>query len=108
MYVANGTFSLNDKLDPLQSELYLVKGISQTEFRMLSFNPKGNLDNSFNAAHYDPRFDGSLRFKVYLRTNTNNEIVKNPDFTNVQFITAYLASAVNNFGQYQLGTNYSS
>jgi hypothetical protein len=96
--VQNGTFNLVDRFDPLQSELYLLKGVAHSEYRMLQFNPKGGLDNSFNATHYDPRFDGSLRFKLYLRTNKNREIIRNVTSNSVVFLTAYLASAVNNFG----------
>lgn len=82
--------------------------MAQSEYRMLQFNPKGVLDNSFNATHYDPRFDGSLRFKLYLRTNAYQELVRNTTSSSVVFLNAYLASAVNNFGQFQSGTNYSS
>ena len=107
MYVANGIFTLNDRFDPMASELYLIKGIEQKEFRMIPYDPVGSLANSFNASHYDPRFDGSLRFKMYLRTNIINEIVNNADFSNVQFRGAFLASAVyQSIGQYAMSINY--
>lgn len=70
---------------------------------MIQFDPASGLDNSFNATHYDPRIDGSLRFKIYLRTNVNSEIVTNFDLnaTGTKFTTATLASTVNNLGQFQ-------
>jgi hypothetical protein len=52
---------------------------------MIQYDPLAGLGNSFNATHYDPRIDGSLRFKLYLRTNINNDLVTNADFTNVNF-----------------------
>lgn len=70
-----------------------MKGLEQKEFRMITYNLTGGLENAFNASHYDPRIDGSLRFKMYLRTNINNEMVTGADFTNVQFKNAYIASA---------------
>ena len=69
MYVNKGMFVINDPLNLTLSELYIVKGIDQKEFRMIQYNTTAGLSNSFNATHYDPRFDGSLRFKLYFRTN---------------------------------------
>jgi len=60
---------------------------------MIPYNVTGGLENAFNASHYDPRVDGSLRFKLYLRTNVNNEMVTNGDFSNVQFKSVFMASA---------------
>jgi len=60
---------------------------------MIPYNISGGLENAFNASHYDPRIDGSLRLKLYLRTNVNNELVSQGDFSNVQFKNAFLASA---------------
>ena len=108
MYVTNGVFILNDKFDPMASELYLTKGIEQKEFRMIQYDINAGVGNAFNASYYDPRNDGALRFKMYLRTNVNNEIVTNADFTNVQFKTAYIASAVQFGSAYQMWNNYSS
>jgi hypothetical protein len=91
MHVINGTFILNDKFDPLASELYLIKGLEQKEFRMIPYDQLTGVENSFNASHYDPRIDGSLRFKLYFRTNVINEIVSQTDVANIKFVRAYLA-----------------
>jgi hypothetical protein len=48
----------------LSSELYLIKGLELKEFRMIPYNISGGLENAFNASHYDPRIDGSLRLKL--------------------------------------------
>ena len=93
MHVQNGTFTVQDRFDPLASELYLLKGLEVKEFRMIPYNLTGGLENAFNASHYDARVDGSLRFKLYLRTNINNEIITNGDFSNVQFKNAFISVA---------------
>ena len=75
----------------------------------MQFDPNGALANGFNASHYDPHFDGSLRFKLIFRTNINNDIVTNADFTNIQFTSAFIASArFDQSGTYLMQTNYSS
>jgi hypothetical protein len=92
MYVQNSSFTVLDKFDPKDSELYIVKGLEQKEFRMIPYTIGGSLDNSFNATHYDPKIDGTLRFKMYFRTNIYNDLItSDADFTNVQFRNAYLA-----------------
>jgi hypothetical protein len=72
-----------------------VKGIEQKEYRMIQFdmmNPS-NQDNLLLASHYDPRFDGSLRFKLYFRTNSPyNEIVTSVNTSQVTNLVAYLTS----------------
>ena len=78
MHVRDGFFSIFDNYDPLSSELYMMKGMDQREYRMASFNTTSQLSNQYNATLYDPRFDGTLRFKIYLRTSINNEVVTNP------------------------------
>lgn len=94
MYVQNSTFVIQDRFDPSQSELYIIKGLEQKEFRMISYEAGGSLENSFNATHYDPKIDGSLKFKMYLRTNIYNDLItKDADFTNVVFRNAYIAQA---------------
>ena len=93
MYVLNGQFVVNDSFYPAASELYLVKGINQNEFRMIPFNSTDGVSNAMNATHYDPRIDGSLRFHLYFRTNFNSELITKADFTNVQFKNAYLGYA---------------
>jgi hypothetical protein len=75
MFVQNGTFTLYDKFDAMSSELYMIKGLELKEFRMIPYNSTGGFENALNASHYDPRIDGSLRFKMYLRSNILNEIV---------------------------------
>jgi hypothetical protein len=77
----------------LSSELYLIIGLELKEFRMIPYNISGGLENAFNASHYDPRINGSLKLKLYLRSNLNNEEVTQGDFSNEQFKNAFLASA---------------
>lgn len=72
---------------------------------MIRYDAAGSLANSFNASHYDPRIDGSLRFKLYFRTNINFEIITSADFTNIQFKTAQLGYAVYQNNQYIMQTN---
>lgn len=94
MYVQNSTFVIQDRFDPSQSELYIIKGLEQKEFRMISYEAGGSLENSFNATHYDPKIDGSLKFKMYLRTNIYNDLItQDADFSNVVFRNAYIAQA---------------
>lgn len=61
---------------------------------MIPYEAGGSLENSFNATHYDPKIDGSLKFKMFLRTNIYNDLITtDADFTNVVFRNAYIAQA---------------
>ena len=72
---------------------------------MIPYIITSSTDNAYNSTYYDPRFDGSLRFKLYFRTNFNSELVNNADFTNVKFKNAYLGYAAFNGNNYILKTN---
>lgn len=73
--------------------MYLVKGIEQREYRMLQFDQSNpGPDNQANATHYDPRFDGSLRFKLYFKTNLYYEVVTQVNLTSSKFTEAYLTT----------------
>lgn len=78
MHVRDPYITIFDNYDPLSSELYMVKGMDQREYRLANFNTSSQLINQYNATLYDPRFDGTLRFRLYLRTSSNNELVTNP------------------------------
>lgn len=45
LYVAHGEFVVNDKFDPGSSELYLVKGVDQKEFRMIPYDQSAGISN---------------------------------------------------------------
>lgn len=74
---------------------------------MIQYDPAGSLNNSFNASHYDPRHDGSLRFKLYFRTNFNFETLSVGDFSTISFTGAYLGYALYNVStsSYYMATN---
>lgn len=76
---------------------------------MLQFEPNGGLANSLNATYYDPRIDGTLKFKMYFRTNLIFENV--PGASNIvgtTFRNAYIASATYNSTAYVLQQNLTS
>jgi len=51
----------------------MIKGIDQSSYRMPAYTSATVFISSFIAQHYDPTFDGALKFKLIWRTRTYYE-----------------------------------